>query len=110
MDDVCFNWYYPFHIAPLWEWLADLKTIPTFIGTTKLHAWDISPTEQLSLVLPMESWSLMPVCPERDLPYKAPHLFPAEFSFDSIGKRFFWECESLIPLPSILEVKSWISS
>jgi len=110
MDDVCFNWYYPFHIAPLWEWLADVKTIPTFIGTTTLHAWDISPTEQLSLVLPMESWSLMPACAERDLPYKAPHLFPAEFSFDSIGKRFFWECESLIPLPSILEVKSWISS
>jgi len=110
MDDVCFNWYYPFHIAPLWEWLADIKTIPPFDGTAKVHAWDISPHEQLALVLPIESWSLMPVCPERELPYKAPHLFPAEFSFDSVGKRFFWECESMIPVPSILEVKSWISS
>ena len=110
MDNVCFNWCYSFHIAPLWEWLANVENIPVFLGTAKLHAWEISPNEQLALVLPIESWSLIPVCPERELPYRAPHLFPAEFSFDSVGKRFFWECESMIPLPSMLEVKSWISS
>jgi hypothetical protein len=32
-------------------------------------------------------------------------LFPTEFGFESVGKRWFWECEADIPIPSILEVK-----
>jgi hypothetical protein len=35
----------------------------------------------------------------------APEWFPAEFSFDSVGKQWFWECEAEIPIPSILDVK-----
>jgi len=58
------------------------------------------------LVLPLESWSLIPPCKERQLPLIAPHFFPSTFSFDPVGKRFFWECESLIPLISIKELKA----
>jgi 5'-3' exonuclease len=70
----------------------------------------IRPVEQLALVLPLSSWSLVPAGPERKLPYVAPHLFPESFGFDSIGKRYFWECESMIPLPSIQTVKEIIKS
>jgi hypothetical protein len=66
--------------------------------------------EQLALVLPLSSWSLVPAGPERRLPYVAPHLFPESFGFDSIGRRYFWECESMIPLPSIQTVKEIIAS
>jgi len=71
---------------------------------------DIKPVEQLALVLPLQSWSLLPPCPQRNLPKWAPQYYPTSFSFDSVGKRFFWECESNIPIPSIIEVKEIISS
>lgn len=107
-DDVCFNWFYPFNLPPLWCWLKDLETITTFPDRVLIRSTDIKPVEQLALVLPLESWSLIPEGPERMLPKLAPQFYPSTFSFESTGKRFFWECESMIPLPSILEVKEII--
>jgi 5'-3' exonuclease len=86
------------------------KTLPDFPYQVVLSAEMIRPVEQLALVLPLSSWSLVPAGPERKLPYVAPHLFPESFGFDSIGKRYFWECESMIPLPSIQTVKEIIKS
>lgn len=106
--DVCFNWYYPFSLPPLWKWIREYlvqEHLPLFPNHVLVRAVDIRPTEQLALVLPLSSWSLVPPGPERRLPYLAPHLFPESFTFDSIGKRYFWECESMIPLPSIQTVK-----
>jgi 5'-3' exoribonuclease 4 len=110
MEDVCFEWFYPFSLPPLWSWLVEEMAqsgMPPFAGTVQVRGSDIQPCEQLALVLPVESWSLLPPCPQRALPYRAPHLFPTEFSFDSVGKRFFWECESMIPIPTIREIKGW---
>jgi len=73
-----------------------------------VRANDIHPVEQLALVLPLESWDLIPPCKEKQLPLIAPQLYPTQFSFDSVGKRFFWECESMIPIPSIMEIKKMI--
>jgi 5'-3' exonuclease len=113
-NDVCFNWFYPFNLPPLWIWLKDHLTntnqLPNFPEKVYLRATDIRPVEQLALVLPLESWSLIPAGPEKKLPQIAPQFFPSKFSFESVGKRFFWECESMIPLPSILEVKEIIRS
>jgi 5'-3' exonuclease len=69
---------------------------------------DIQPSEQLCLVLPLESWSLIPACSEKIFPMIAPHFFPDTFTFESVGKRFFWECEALIPIPTIVELKALI--
>ena len=104
-NDVCFNWYYPHNLPPLWEWICTyLSTHP--IPTLEIHirGSDIKPVEQLALVLPLESWSLLPLS-LRCLPFFAPQYYPHTFSFESIGKRYFWECEPLIPIPSILEIK-----
>lgn len=103
-EEVCFNWYYPFTLPPLWTWLSD-KACPSFPGTVQVRVTDIRPVEQLAAVLPLESWGLIPPCAERSLPLLAPYWFPSSFSFHSVGKRFFWECEAMIPIPSILEVK-----
>lgn len=113
-EDICYDWCYTFTLPPLWSWvcayLQQEDGLPAFPGDGKrIRAIDIQPVEQLALVLPLESWSLLPPCPQRALPYLAPHLFPATFSFDTIGKRFFWECESMIPLPSIRTVKHIVS-
>ena len=112
-NNVCFNWFYPFNLPPLWQWLSEYlekNTIPEFPKKVLVKASDIRPVEQLSLVLPIESWALIPQCPEKSLPYLAPQFFPDKFSFESVGKRFFWECESLIPLPTIYEIKEIIKN
>jgi hypothetical protein len=62
-----------------------------FPGTVQVRVTDIRPVEQLAAVLPLESWGLIPPCAERSLPL--------------LGKRFFWECEAMIPIPSIMEIK-----
>ena len=103
---VCFNWYYPFALPPLWEWLQHSTVLPSI--SINLRATDIKPIEQLAIVLPLDSWHLLPDCDEKRFPLYAPHFFPASFSFESVGKRFFWECESLIPLPTPMELKSII--
>jgi 5'-3' exonuclease len=103
-EEVCFNWYYPFTLPPLWSWLCE-ETSPVFPGTVHVRVTDIRPVEQLAAVLPLESWGLIPPCAERSLPLLAPYWFPSSFSFHSVGKRFFWECEAMIPIPSILEMK-----
>lgn len=108
-EAVCFNWYYPFSLPPLWTWLCD-SSCPTFPGTVQVRVTDIRPVEQLAAVLPLESWKLIPPCAERSLPLLAPYWFPSSFSFHSVGKRFFWECEALIPIPSILEVKRRVAT
>ena len=107
-NDVCYNWFYPFSLPPLWEWIRE-ASMPAPMNIA-IQAHDIRPVEQLALVLPLESWSLIPPCPERLFPQIAPQFYPDVFSFDSVGKRFFWECETMIPLPSIMELKMIISS
>ena len=112
MEDICFNWFYPFNLPPLWCWLkehlTEKQTLPSFPEKVLLKATEIDPVEQLALVLPLESWSLIPQGPVKMLPKLAPQFYPSAFSFESTGKRYFWECESMIPLPSILEVKEII--
>jgi 5'-3' exonuclease len=103
MDEVCFNWYYPFSLPPLWKWVTGECEFP---GTVRIKAHDIRTVEQLALVLPLESWSLIPPCKEKKFPYLAPQFFPSKFTFESVGKRFFWECEAQIPMPSIGELKA----
>lgn len=111
-DNVCFNWFYPFNLPPLWsslkDYLIETNNLPKFPNEVLVRATDIRPVEQLALVLPLESWSLIPNGPEKMLPVLAPQFYPSAFTFESAGKRYFWECESMIPLPSILEVKEII--
>jgi 5'-3' exonuclease len=111
MEDVCFNWFYPYNLPPTWQWIHNYlmgKQLPEFPEKVLVKATDIKPVEQLTLVLPLESWALIPPCSERNLPNLAPQFYPSQFSFESVGKRYFWECESMIPLPSILEIKEII--
>lgn len=103
MEQVCFNWYYPHALPPLWEWIRE-SALPSV--TVRIRAEQIRPTEQLALVLPLESWHLIPPCKEKQFPLRAPYCYPSEFSFESIGKRYFWECEALIPVPSICELQA----
>jgi len=111
MKNICFNWYYPYKLPPLWKWLSNYlhkeNKIINFPGNVLVRASDISPLEQLCIVLPLSSWNLIPKCKQKNLPSLAPQYFPEDFTFDSLGKRFFWECEAEIPLISIKEIKAF---
>lgn len=113
MENVCFNWYYPFSLPPLWSWVVSMiqTGVYAFPTTIQLKAHDIRPVEQLALVLPLESWSLIPshAVKERKFPLLAPQFFPSSFGFESVGKRYFWECEAMISLPSMVELKAIIA-
>ena len=61
-------------------------------------------TNQTPLMMPRHNYGVLP-----GKHPNPPQFYPSVFSFESTGKRFFWECESMIPLPSILEVKEIIS-
>ena len=114
-DAVCYNWYYPHSLPPTWTTIAAYgsnrlmkrwsRSLPIEVKST-----DVQPTEQLALVLPHRSWSLIPSTDSttrlRAFPERAPYFFPSEFTLDSVGKRFFWECEPCIPVPSITELKA----
>ncbi len=101
---ISMEWFYPWHFPPLWE---DVATglrggwrAPPAPGTRVLR-----PVEQLAMVLPLRSWSLIPAGePVRRLPELAPEWFPERFEVQSIGKRFAWECEPEIPIPTPAQV------
>lgn len=108
-ENICFNWFYSEGLPPLWSDLLNYiqkDIIGAFPGTVRIRREDIRPIEQLCLVLPLESWHLLGSNREKELVQKAPWLFPESFGFSSVGKRFFWECEADIPVPSICEVKA----
>ena len=103
--EVCANWYYPWALPPLWSDLEREVQTPLRAPPIQLGLGTITTDEQLCLVLPPSSYHLIPSAKHRTFPVVAPEFFPTEFSFDSVGKHFFWECEAEIPIPSILEVK-----
>ena len=103
-EAVDFNWMYPYSTAPLFGSVAVI-----FTGFDSKPQSIIRPTvyEQLAIVLPPSSYHLIPKCKERQLLSRAPWLFPkGELKYYSFGKRFTWECEAHIPIPTITDVRS----
>ena len=111
---VCYNWYYPYVLPPLWSALVMYLNSHTMCLQSEMpicvRIEELRPVEQLVLVLPLESWSLIPACPEKRISMIAPQFFPSTFEFESVGKRFFWECEAMIPILTVMELKALISS
>jgi hypothetical protein len=113
---VCYNWYYPYVLPPLWS------TLVTYLNSREKNTClqsempicvrieELRPVEQLVLVLPLESWSLIPACPEKIISIIAPQFFPSTFEFESVGKRFFWECEAMIPILTVVELKALVKA
>jgi len=89
------SWMFPAWIPPLWSDLAKFTgelLKDTSPGITPL------PQEQLAMVLPLESWGLIRDPRLRRLPHLAPQMWPRKFGFISLGRKWLWECEALIPV------------
>jgi 5'-3' exoribonuclease 1 len=100
------TWYYPWLLSPLWSDLvaADLR------GAQRQHdvVAPITEQEQLAMVLPRQSWGLLRDSGLRGFPERAPAFWPDGFGFFSVGRRWFWECEALIPILSIRRLRAFV--
>lgn len=90
------EWVYPEGYPPSWQDLVRYFDIPSQDDWTEREP--LRPQEQLALVLPMNSWSLLLKTPFRTLPSKIPQYWPQEFALETFAKRFGWECEPMIPM------------
>jgi len=92
---VDFLWYYPWYLPPLFK---DIVVDSTVMDDTMIPGPNpIQPIEQLIMVLPIESYALLPKDLRR-LPYIKPEYYPKTWTFFSAGRRQLWECEPMIPM------------
>jgi 5'-3' exonuclease len=105
------EWMYAWNYPPLWsdlyEYIRGQDTLP--LPPIQLGS-PLQPQEQLSLVLPLESWELIRNPNLRLLCSRAPAYWPQKFKFVSLGKRWLWECPPLIPIMTIARLRSLTAS
>jgi 5'-3' exonuclease len=101
-------WYYPWYLPPLFSDILKYKSSSdASVLTTDVGNNPINPLSQLIMVLPIESYGLLP-SNKRQLPFKNPEYFPKSWTFFSAGRRMLWECEPMIPMLPFSVVKSFL--
>lgn len=91
---VDYLWYYPWYLPPLFKdiVIGELPVTEEVAGSNP-----IQPLTQLIMVLPVESYALLPTT-HRRLPFIKPEYYPKVWTFFSAGRRQLWECEPMIPM------------
>jgi len=92
---VDFLWYYPWYLPPLFKDI--IVNSDAFVQNDKGEPNPIQPISQLIMVLPIESYALLPK-DLRSLPFSRPEYYPKTWTFFSAGRRQLWECEPMIPM------------
>jgi 5'-3' exonuclease len=97
------EWCFPWFLPPLWKDLytytkALIETSAGFPKTVLGIDILVQPQEQLTLVLPLQSWWLIRNKGLRAIPRLAPQFWPSSFSLFTAGHKQIWECEAEIPL------------
>ena len=101
---ISYSWYYPWNLPPLWGDLAAASVSVSAASVSASVSYRLPPTtpvaqqEQLAMVLPEGSWSLVRDKELRRLPTLAPVFWPRTFGFFSAGRRWMWECEAELPI------------
>ena len=100
-------WLYPWSHPPLWSDLALYLDGCSVLPDAPLPVEArVKPQEQLAVVLPLESWGLIRDPGLRTLPARLPAYWPKTFSFESLGKRWLWECEPRVPLLTVSRIRA----
>ncbi len=95
------DWMYEFAAAPLFQHVVAASWAAEGPSTASTSVPPPTPEEQLALVLPPQSYWLLPPCKERQFLAAAPEYFPKSWNYHHLGKRHLWECEAHIPLPTL---------
>ena len=91
-------WMFSAWIPPLWSDLATFGCSIDSASSGTAVTEPIKPAEQLAMVLPLDSWGLIRDPQLRKLPLLAPQMWPQNFEFLSIGRKWLWECEARVPV------------
>ena len=108
-ESVDMEWYYPWFLPPRMESIVNMLESYTSLPVPTKERPLLKPLEQLAMVLPQSSFTLLPAS-YRAMIHKYPHAWPESYTTYSFGRRFLWECEPLIPLIQAPQIRSWISA
>jgi len=102
-----FEYYYPYHYAPMLIDLHNYLTVKDHSDLFPLHdPKPIHPYHQLMIILPKKSFGLLPPVFKKFLELdQFKTYFPEQFDLFYYGHRSTWECPPKIPL---LDSKSTI--
>lgn len=102
------TWYYPRLIPALWQDIYKYMQAKKEIPQPRISQQNpILPEEQLVMVLPLQSWHYIPTTsPHKLLPSQKPQFWPSKFGFFTAGRIRTWECEPLLPILPIEQVRS----
>lgn len=105
------TWYFPWFLPPLLGDIVEgLKRHPEYLDApVPTNIPPLLPAEQLAMVLPATSFHLLPEAYQH-LPASHPHAWPISWSLFSLGRRFLWECEPLLPLIQPAQIKAWVAT
>lgn len=101
------SWYYPWFLPPLFQSLVEFLEKQSEHDAPVGKSQPLTPLAQLAMVLPATSMHLLPAVLQQ-LPQRYPHAWPAAWSYFSLGRRFLWECEPLIPLIQPHQICNWM--
>ncbi len=100
------EWYYPWFLPPRMESIVEVLETQGRLDVPNTERLALKPLEQLAMVLPKSSFSLLPA-EYRTLDERYPHAWPLSWKTYSFGRRFLWECEPLIPLVQPDQIRAW---
>lgn len=101
------HWYYTWLLPPLTQRVLEYLATNPIPPAPATKQSQLTPTEQLAMVLPETSFHLLPK-ELQTIPKLYPHAFPCDWAYYSFGRRFMWECEPLIPLIQPKQIKQWV--
>jgi 5'-3' exonuclease len=116
-ESVNVGWYYAYHYAPLfsdlYSYINQNKSKPTWeIAPLHFQSSFVSPLEQLVMVLPPKSITIIPEPLRILLSEKSPiyDLCPETFLVDTQGKMEEWQGVALLPIPNPIRVIRVVAS
>jgi 5'-3' exonuclease len=105
------TWYYPWFLPPLWSDIKEYLNSQELPRSSSQNTdFKVKPQEQLALVLPLQSWSLIRDHSLRKLTTIAPQFWPNSFVLFTAGHKYTWECEAMIPLLTPARLHSYFKT
>lgn len=99
-------WCFSRLVPPLWCDLVNYLEKDIYEEFPFVSEHPITPSEQLTMVLPLQSWHFLTDTSLRCLPSTLPQYWPETFQFFSAGRIHMWECEPLLPVLTIGRIRT----
>ena len=102
---ICYDWHFKYSHGPTLNYL--LKYLEYINKVKFINSSVYTPLEQLLLVLPPNSNSLLPINYQKLLTeFQSPIIeyYPVDFDIDSYYKRYYWESNPILPEININKV------